>query len=816
MQEPKWVGSAYHRLEDRRLLVGSGHFIADYAPLPGIAYAAIVRSPHAHALIRNIDVGTVAAMPGVLGILTSEHIKQWAHPFPLAVDLPIKYYPLAIERVRYVGEPVAVIIAETPYIAADAVEQMRVTYEPLPTVVDPEEACRPSAPLLHPNIGTNIGNSRHFVFGNPNLAFEQADLVIQEQFVFPRHTCLPLEPYGVIAHYDHVDTSVTLWANFHGPFVLHTLVAQALGLPPNAVRLIVPQDIGGSFGIKAGLYPYMVLIALASRLVKRPVKWIETRQEHLLASSFGAGRIASVQAAFDSKGLLCALRYRFIDDVGAYIRSPEPASLFRCFGNLVGPYRVQNLEVETIAVMTNKAPTGLNRGFGGPQLYFALERVMDIAAERLGIDPVEIRKRNFIPPECFPYQTPSGGVYDSGNYPKALDQLLSLCQYEHLRHEQAKARAQGRLYGIGVATIIDPSGTNIGYITLAQTPEERIHGLPKSGSTEFATLSIDPLGNITLKLMTTPQGQGHETVAAQIVADELGIPPDRIRVLTEMDTNLLPWTITTGSYSSRFAPLASSAIARATRELREKLRRIAAHALEVAPEDLEYDNAVFRVRGAPEKFIPLRRVAGIAHWNPTALPSDLEPNLEITCSFSPSTNTPPDSSDRINSSTTYGFVADLAVVEIDPLTCTVKVLRYFSVHDAGRILNPIILQGQAHGALAHGLGIALGEEILYDEYGQPLTSTLLDYSCLRASQVPSLHIDHLETPSPLTLLGAKGGGEGHTMSAPAAIANAVADALRPLNISVTHLPIKANWLFDQLKERGYQYATSGSTSLCGR
>jgi len=339
----------------------------------------------------------------------------------------------------------------------------------------------------------------------------------------------------------------------------------------------------------------MVLMALASRLVGRPVKWIEDRREHLLASCSGTDRVSTVRAAFRNDGQLLALDYRFVDNVGAYIRSPEPATMYRCFSNFCGAYSVQAVRVETYSVMTNKAPTGLNRGFGGPQLYFGLERVMDLAAERLRLDPVELRKRNLIPAEAFPYRTPLGGVYDSGNYHAVLDRAVELSRYAGLR---ARQRESDSYFGIGVATVVDPSGTNMGYVTLAQTPAERAGTLPKSGSTEAATIGMDPTGAVTVRLTTTPEGQGHETVAAQIVADELGVPLERVRVLAEMDTAALPWTITTGSYSSRFGPLGASAVCLAARQLRGKLAGIAAHLLEADPDDLDWRDGSFVVRGA--------------------------------------------------------------------------------------------------------------------------------------------------------------------------------------------------------------------------
>jgi 2-furoyl-CoA dehydrogenase large subunit len=798
---PTWVGRSHKRTEDPRLLTGRGHYIDDLEPIAGMVHAAIVRSPHAHARIRSIDVDAARAMPGVLAVLTGDDIRRLSRPFPLAVSEPVTYYAAAVDRARYVGEPVAVVVAEDRYLAEDAADLVTVDYDPLPCVLDPEQALRPEAPLLHEEVGSNAGNHRSFTYGDPETAFADADLVIEQHFSFPRYSSLPIETYGVIAHHDQGTGAMTIWSNFHGPFILHSVVAAALGLPGNQLRLVIPADIGGSFGIKSGIYPYMVLMGLASRVAGRPVKWIEDRREHLLASCSGTDRQSTFRAAFRQDGELVGLDYRFVDNVGAYIRSPEPATMYRCFGNFTGAYRVRNVRVETFSVMTNKAPTGLNRGFGGPQLYFGLEQVLDMAADRLGLDPVEIRRRNLVRADQFPYTTPLGGVYDSGDYHAVLDRAVALGKYHELRARQARARAEGRYFGIGVATIVDPSGTNMGYVTLAQTPEERAGALPKSGSTEATTISMDPSGAVTVRLTTTPEGQGHETVAAQIVADELGIPPERVRVVADMDTLAQPWTITTGSYSSRFGPLGASAVALGARRLRDKLARIAAFSLEADPEDLELVDGTFVVRGAPGRKLSVRHAAGVAHWNAASLPPDIDPGLQENAFFSLRATPPPNAQDQVNSSATYGFVADLVAVEVDPETLDIRIVEYTTVHDSGRILNPMLVEGQIYGATVHGIGGALYEEFKYDANGQLLTGSLMDYLCPTAVEAPRLVIDHIETPSPLSLLGAKGVGEGNSMSAPPAIANALADALRPRGIRVTSLPVTPDMLLAALQGR---------------
>ena len=795
-----WVGQDFKRTEDARLLTGEGHFIDDLEPVPNTAHAAILRSTEAHARIVSVDVTSAIGAPGVIGILTGEDVARLSKPFPLAVDVPVAYYPAAIDKTRFVGEPVVVVIAEDRYLAEDALQFIEVEYEPLPAVVDPEVTLESDAPLLHEEVGSNVGNHRTFEFGNPDAAFEEADVVIEDRFVFPRYSSTPIETYGVIAHYEAAADQMTIWSNFHGPFIQHRVVSYALGIPENRLSFIVPKDIGGSFGIKSGIYPYMTLMGLASRVVGRPVKWIEDRVEHLLASASGTNRVSTTKAAFRSDGELIGLDYKFIDDVGGYIRSPEPATMYRCFGNFTGAYTVQNAKAETLSVMTNKVPTGLNRGFGGPQLYCSLERVMEQAAKQLGMDPAELRRRNLIRADQFPYQTPFGGLYDSGDYEAVLDRALELSNYEELRERQAQAREEGRHFGIGFAAVVDPSGTNMGYVTLAQTPEERVDAMDKSGCTEAATVSMDPSGGVTVRLTSTPQGQGHETAATQIVADELGISPELVNAIAELDTLAQPWTITTGSYSSRFAPLTSSAVALAARRLREKLSKIAAHALDVDVEDLEFADGSFSVQDEPEHSISLRKAAGIAHWNPGSLPEGIDPGLHETAFFSLSVTSPPDEDDRVDSSATYGFATDIVAVEVDPETYAIEIVEYISVHDAGKILNPMLVEGQVYGATVHGIGGALYEEFRYDENGQLTNASFMDYLCPTATESPTMSIDHLETPSPFSLLGAKGVGEGSSMSAPAALANAIADAVEPLGVSISALPITPDTLFSAVQE----------------
>jgi 2-furoyl-CoA dehydrogenase large subunit len=437
-------------------------------------------------------------------------------------------------------------------------------------------------------------------------------------------------------------------------------------------------------------------------------------------------------------------------------------------GALAGAYRVPHIATRNRVVLTNRCPTGLNRGFGGPQLYFALERTMAIAAGRLGLDPAELARRNLVGPDDFPYRTPSGGLYDPGDYEGCLDDALELVRYGERREEQRAARTDGRLLGIGIACAVEPSISNMGYITLAQTAKERAAGLPKSGNAEGATVSISPLGGITVRVGTTPQGQGHETVCAQVVADALAVRPEEVEVLTAIDTSTSAWTVSSGNYSSRFSGVGAGAVHLAAQKLAAKIHAIREH--------------------HGDESLSLRRVAGIAHWHPDALPPGMEPGLHETAFYAAPNLAAPDEEDRVASSAAHGFIADVAVVEVDRATGRVIVLDYATVHDAGRLLNPLLADGQVRGDFAHGVGAALFERIVYDEDGNLLTGTFMDYLCPTAPDLPQLQIGHRETPSPFTPLGAKGIGEGNTMTVPATIANAVADALGVEHVALPLTP----------------------------
>jgi 2-furoyl-CoA dehydrogenase large subunit len=797
----KWVGQSVRRHEDLRLLTGRGTFLDDLK-IANVHHAAILRSPYAHARIRKIDMSRALALEGVVAGLTGQEVGERTRPFSVVATAPIHYYCMAVDKARYVGEPVAAVVATSRYLAEDALELIEVEYEPLPAIVDPEKALDADAPILHENIGSNLACHRLLDYGDVDAAFDQADVVLRERLVFPRYTSMPLETFGVVSSYDPFDGALTIWSNFMGPFIMHPITARALNVPENRLRFIVPSDIGGSFGIKTSIYPYLTLVGLLSMKTNVPVKWIEDRREHLLASSIQTDRVSYREIAVKRDGTVLGFRTQIFDNIGGYLRTPEPATTFRPIGNFVGPYRVRNLRVDASIVMTNKCPTGPNRAYGCQHLYFEQERLMDKAAVALEIDPAEIRMRNFIPADAFPYTTPTGGVYDSGDYPKAFQLALDKFGYRERRQLQQNARSDGRLVGIGISTGVDPSVSNMGYLTVALDPEVRRRPdyLPKSGAMETATIKMDPLGKVTVFLCTTPQGQGHETIISQIVADEIGIVPEDVTVVDECDTAKNIWSISSGTYSSRFASVGTSAVAAGARKLRAKIDRIAAHLLGIGVDEVHLERGNFHRRGKTDRSIRLSHVAGTAHWNPRGLPEGMEVGLHVTETFSFTGAKSPDQQDRVNSSNTYGFMADICEVEVDADTGAVKILKYVSVHDAGTIINPKIVEGQIYGGALHGIAGALFEEQVYDENGQCLTATLVDYECPYSTEAPTLDIGHIETPSPLTPLGSKGAGESSSETAPACIANAVADALAPLGVNVTELPLTPRKVWELIQQ----------------
>ena len=770
------LGKPTLRKEDPSLLSGRGRYADDLPVAVGTLHAHVIRSPHAHAEIVRIDAARALAHDGVWAVITGEEVRKLTDPFLAPVKTPVRQWSLAVERVRYVGEPVALVVAESRYVAEDAAELVQVDYEPLEAVIDPVAACKSDAPVIHPEAKTNEVSVREFSYGDPQAAFARADRRIAMTVPFHRLSFTPIECYVVVAQHKAAEGSYDVLANFQGPFSMHPVMARALRVPGPKMRLRIPPDSGGSFGIKLSVFPYVVLMALAAKITGRPVKWVEDRIEHLVSASSGPNRVTQIEAAVDNDGRILALKLDQLEDYGAFLRAPMPGPLYRMHGAVTGAYDIQDVEVKNRVVLTNKMPASLIRGFGGPQLYLALERLMHRIAVELKLDPLEVIRHNLIPAQKFPYHAAAGALYDSGDYARAVENTVD-GRLAELKRRRDDARKAGRIYGIGFAAVVEPAMSNMGYLSTLMTAAAREKAGPKSGAVSMATVNIDPLGAVTVTADVTVQGQSHETVLAQIVAAELGLKTDDIEVVLEMDTAKDQWSIAAGTYSSRFASGTAVAAHLAAVQMRDKLKGIAAKQLNVLADDVELAGGKIRSRSNPDNALPFGRVAGTSHWSPLLLPESMAPALSETGVWSPQELEAPSSDDRINTSLTYGFIFDMCGVEIDPITYQVRVDRYVSMHDAGRIMNPMIAEGQIRGAFAQGIAAALYEEFTYNEEGAFLSGTFADYLVPTVSEIPEVEILHYELPSPFTPLGAKGLAEGNCMSTPAAIANAIADAL---------------------------------------
>lgn len=819
-QETALVGKPILRLEDPALLRGRARFVDDLPVKAGTLHAAILRSPHAHAEIVSIDTSEAGRAPGVAAVVTRDDVLALTEPFILGLTTPLEYRCLAIDRVRFVGEPVAVVLAPDRYLAEDALDLVRVRYRPLPAVVDPVAAAGAGAPVLHPKVGSNVVVSRDYVHGDVAGAFASAPHTTALRLHFPRNSIPPMEGFAVIAEYLCEEDGYDTISNFQGPFSLHTVMARALRVPSNRLRIRTAPSSGGAFGVKLVLYASIVLMCVASRIAKRPVKWIEDRLEHLAAANSMANRTCEVEAAYDDDGRVLAIRYHHWDDHGAYLRAPMPAPTIRAHAFCTGAYAISAVQEKIDVVMTNKTPTGAVRGFGAPHIHFALERMMHQIAVELGRDPLDVIRRNLIPADAFPYQAPGGGLYDSGNYQAAVEEAVERGGLSELKRRRDDARARGTLYGIGYAAVIDPGQSNMGYIATVKTPEERRAIGPKNGAIGTATVAVDPLGAVTVSGDSVPQGQGHRTVLAQVVAQRLGLKPEQIAVDLELDTRKDGWSIAAGNYACRFGPICSTVADMAAAKVRDKLARIAAARLNVAAGDLAFADGRIFARDNPDNGISFHRIAGEAHWSPGTLPADVSPGLRETVQWSPPQLTPTTEDNQINSMAVYGFGFDFCGVEIDPDTAEVRVDKYVTIHDCGPLLNPAIAEGQIGGSFAYGLNTALYEEFVYGEDGSFLSGTYADYIVGTAHEIPrfiSLH-PKVATASPWTAFGAKGVSEGNTTSTPVCIANAVADALGRSDIRLPLRPSRvADWLHGpEAKPRnGMARTRSDALSLTG-
>src|SRR6195952_657485 len=574
-QRPKrHVGQSVERFEDPAILTGRGRYGDDIGTKPGTLHAAILRSPHAHAELVSLDTSNAVKAEGVRAVLTRDDLRAWSRPFVVGVKSRMEHWSLAMDRVRYVGEPVAVVMAESRALAEDALDLIKVEYRTLDPVTSIEGALQDNACVLHPSVQTNVISDRNFRYGEPEAAFSNAPHRVKIDAHYPRNTCAPIECGVVIAEYLSGDEGYDVTSNFMGPFSLHAVMALALNVPANRLRHKAPRDSGGSFGVKQAVFPYVVLMCIASRKANAPVKYVEDRLEHLSAATSATARFTTLEAAVENDGRITALNYDQVEDCGGYLRAPEPATFYRMHGCLTGAYDIPNLLVRNRVALTNKTPTGLVRGFGGPQVYFALERLMQRIAIELKLDILDVYRRNFVPANAFPYRAAAGALLDSGNYQEALRRSLADGGYDELVARRDAARDEGRLYGIGFAAIVEPSVSNMGYITTVMPAEARKRAGPKNGAIASATVSVDLLGGVVVTIASTPAGQGHMTVCAQVVADVLGVSPQDVVVNVEFDTHRAAWAGAAGNYWSRFAGAVAGTVHLAAVRVRDKVARI--------------------------------------------------------------------------------------------------------------------------------------------------------------------------------------------------------------------------------------------------
>ena len=771
------VGRAMRRKEDPRLITGRGRYVDDIT-LPGVLYVAFVRSPEAHARIVSIDSSAAEQRPGIHAVFTGEDMSDLAAPLPLAwvppgvtVNNP-DHWPLARGAVKHVGDPVAAVVGTDRYAVVDAAEDVLVQYDPLPVVTDPEKALD-GGPLVHEQFGTNQVHEWSLGGGDLDAGFREADVIIERRVVNHRTAGAPIEPRGVLA--DYRAGSLTVWSATQVPHFLRLFLAILLGISEERVRVIAPE-VGGGFGSKLQVYGEEVFAAWASRRLGMPVKWIETRSENMLVAHQGRDQIAYVRMGAKRDGKITAWHVKIIADFGAYNMLLTPAIPELGAFVMSGVYKMPAVQTDIVGVFTNKCPTDAIRGAGRPEATHMIEVTLDQLAAELGADPLELRRRNFIPKEDFPAEIPIGVVYDSGDYEKSLDKLLEHVDMAALRREQEQLRSEGVYRGIGFSTYTEICG-------LAPTRVVGPEGFGnQAGFWESAMVRIHNTGSVTAYTGTSPHGQGHETSFAQIVADRLGVEPAVVEVI-HGDTETGPEGRNT--YGSRSLAVGGEALARCANKIAEKAKAIVAHSMEAAPEDIELRDGRFSVRGSPDKGMTLAEVAGAAYLN--NVPEGMEPGLEETSFYDPE-------------NFVFPFGAHACVVDVDPETGKVKVVRYVAVDDCGNPINPLLIDGQVHGGVVHAIGQALYERVHYDEDGQLVTGTFVDYALPTAAEMPMFETDRTVTPSPVNSLGAKGVGEAGTIAASPAVTNAVIDALRPLGVTYINMPLTPMRVWEAIEQ----------------
>jgi carbon-monoxide dehydrogenase large subunit len=765
------VGAEVRRVEDPRVLLGKSRYVGDMDP-PGTLALAFVRSPYAHARILSVDVGAAQSYPGVEAVLTGADVAEVIKPLRVEYD-PAKapthkscdWPVLSQDKARFVGEAVAAVLASDRYVAEDAAALVEVEYEPIDVIWDMEKALESDSPLVHEEWGDNIMQVLEAEMGEVAKAFQEADYVVAERFTTGRHTALPMETRGCLASFEASTDSLTVWSSTQVPHVLRSHLAIILDFPEHHIRVVAP-DVGGGFGQKAHLFPEEVIAAFLARRLGRPVKWIEDRRENLSASLHAKHQIAQAELALKKDGTILGLKGRFISDVGAYSDYPWGSGFEagHAASSIPGPYKVPALRFEALSVATNKTTIGPYRGVGLPIAVLVTERLMDLGAQKLGLDPAELRLRNMIRKEDHPYTTIIGAEIESGSHQESLQLALQMLGYEDFRAQQQKGREEGRYIGVGLGCYVEgtaPSSQAFAAMGLAL------------GGYEAATVRMDVAGKVTVLAGTHSHGQSHETTLAQVAADEMGVPLADVKII-QGDTTSVPYGW--GTWGSRTAVTSGGAIIMASGKLREKILRISSRLSEVPADDLELAEGMVRRKKDGTTLMPLKDIARLLISMPGDLPAGEEPGLEATSHYEP----PP---------ATHANATHLATVEVDSETGQVKILRYIVVEDCGTIINPMVVDGQIQGGVAQGIGMALYEHMIYDENGQLLTGTLMDYLPPTVTDVPRVEIGHIESPSPYTPGGIKGVGEGGAIAPPAAIANAVTDALAPFGVRVNEIPL---------------------------
>jgi CO/xanthine dehydrogenase Mo-binding subunit len=776
-----WIGKDIKRREDPDLLTGRAEYTND-VKLPGMLYAAVLRSPYAHARIVSIDTRAAEKLPGVHAVLTGSEATEVIDPVPAFCAEPVVERAIAVDKVRYVGEAVVAVAAESRYIAEDALELVQIEWEPLPPVIDLLAAMEPDAPKVHENLESNVVYNQVFTFGDVDGDFARADHVIKRHLRWPRATAVPLEPNGAVCKYDPASGHMDVWSNTNMLNYVGWLIATTLKLPPHMVNFY-PMYTGGSFGSKHVISKVVAIAGALSKVTGRPVKFMEDRIDNLTANdSQGPDRVYDAGLAVTNEGKFLSLRVHTIDDYGAYF-------MFAITGNtnmmsqISGPYTIGSVETGIRAVLTNKNQQGVFRGAGSDVGNWVLERLVDAASEVLGIDGIELRRKNLIQPDQFPYKIPTGNIYDSGNYPAVLDMALQHADLANWRKEQARARQQGRYIGIGLATCQQRS-------TYSATEFWFHNPGPATGlssTPESVRIGVGPTGGFTVTMFSPFWGNSPETVVSQIIGEEFGVDPATVSVTYDSTAHGLPGA---GPGGSRMTVMLSGAVRGASAKIKEKLSKIAAHLLEASAEDMEIREGRVWVKGT-DRSLSIADIGFKAYWFKFDLPADMESGLEGSFTYDHPYTTPP-RDDRKDLGAFYpimGHAAHIPIVEVDINTGQVTFLKYLAVHDVGTVVNPRSLQGQIRGGIAQGIGLSLYEEVRYSPDGQNLTATMNDYLVPTIAEVPNVEIYHHETPSPFTAYGVKGGGEGGRMVAPAAVTSAVEDALKPLGIKIDEMPI---------------------------